>query len=386
MEHPSKFHADDLRRIRDKMRTGAIHWVRLTPAQRAELADEIEDLRETGAMKKRKPCSDKDKPRGPRTKNNKTTESTTAASTASLPPTASHDVPAQISNAPLQMHAAVPDSTPGVAPHTAPNAMHNTAPGVMPAPNALHNAAPGIMLQTAPATQSPAATASPVFLGMGLGEREPAFEFPSGSFDLFDFSDVDFSGLAKDDFANIPGWQLNTTNRDESWGGMSSTPAGFGDSSDSNPFPFNRTFNPTFDTSLQLAHANVAYLGTSGAPDGAFPFNPAFIASPQLAHAGGLIPTDGTSPATPDPTAMQGATATGPSTSVFSIITNTDGSKKRKRTEDGGEKPLRKMRSDKNKTRGPRTAKMDRAAGADPVARPKLRPRKKTTAEAAPPA
>ncbi|KAJ7911670.1 hypothetical protein B0H13DRAFT_1875625 [Mycena leptocephala] len=101
--------------------------------------------------------------------------------------------------------------------------------------------------------------------------------------------------------------------------------------------------------------------------------------------AGSLSTTDGTSPAAPDPTAMQGATtATGPSTSVFSIITNTNGSKKRKRTEDDGKKPLRKTRSDKDKPRGPRTGKKDSAAGANPVARPKPRPRKKTTTEAAP--
>jgi hypothetical protein len=55
--------ADAARRILDKLRSGTIHWVALTRSQRAEVAGEVEVLRESGAVKQRKQRSDKNKPR-----------------------------------------------------------------------------------------------------------------------------------------------------------------------------------------------------------------------------------------------------------------------------------------------------------------------------------
>ncbi|KAJ7066290.1 hypothetical protein C8F01DRAFT_1079919 [Mycena amicta] len=64
LRRPSKIPADDIRRILDKMRAGSIKWVVLTPAQRKEVAENVEKLRESGALKKRKARSDKNTTRG----------------------------------------------------------------------------------------------------------------------------------------------------------------------------------------------------------------------------------------------------------------------------------------------------------------------------------
>ncbi|KAJ7077506.1 hypothetical protein B0H15DRAFT_789614, partial [Mycena belliarum] len=61
METPSKIkHVESLRRLRDGWATGAISWVAMTPAQVAELADELTKIRASngGTVKKRKPRSD----------------------------------------------------------------------------------------------------------------------------------------------------------------------------------------------------------------------------------------------------------------------------------------------------------------------------------------
>jgi hypothetical protein len=79
---PSKLCADDARRIRDLMKTGAIHWVALTPSQCAEVAQEIEAEHAAGTLKKRKQRSDKDHPRGPRTKKSAATEGEAGAPAA----------------------------------------------------------------------------------------------------------------------------------------------------------------------------------------------------------------------------------------------------------------------------------------------------------------
>lgn len=59
---PIKLSADDAREIRDGLRSGAIHWVVLTPAQREEVAKEVSE----GPARKRKPRNDNGKKRGPR--------------------------------------------------------------------------------------------------------------------------------------------------------------------------------------------------------------------------------------------------------------------------------------------------------------------------------
>ncbi|KAJ7612797.1 hypothetical protein DFH06DRAFT_1344884 [Mycena polygramma] len=66
----SKIHARELREILDKVRRGGIHWVVLTAEQREEVAEEVEEIRESGALKTRKERCDKNKLRGPRSKKN----------------------------------------------------------------------------------------------------------------------------------------------------------------------------------------------------------------------------------------------------------------------------------------------------------------------------
>jgi hypothetical protein len=58
---PSKIAAADLRRLINKLRDGSMAWVLLTKSQREATAAEVEELHESGAVKKR----------GPRTKKNK---------------------------------------------------------------------------------------------------------------------------------------------------------------------------------------------------------------------------------------------------------------------------------------------------------------------------
>ncbi|KAJ7807199.1 hypothetical protein B0H14DRAFT_3483504 [Mycena olivaceomarginata] len=66
---PSKIPADDARRIRDLMRMEKIQLVALTRSQREKVAEEIEEMRATGTLPRRKGRSDKGGTRGPRAKN-----------------------------------------------------------------------------------------------------------------------------------------------------------------------------------------------------------------------------------------------------------------------------------------------------------------------------
>ncbi|KAJ7209359.1 hypothetical protein B0H12DRAFT_1278973 [Mycena haematopus] len=70
LARPSKMPAQDARRVFEKLRSGAIHWVSLTRSQREEVAAEVEEERESGTVKQRKPRNDKNKKRGPRVKKN----------------------------------------------------------------------------------------------------------------------------------------------------------------------------------------------------------------------------------------------------------------------------------------------------------------------------
>ncbi|KAJ7726081.1 hypothetical protein B0H14DRAFT_3519191 [Mycena olivaceomarginata] len=104
---PSKMAADAARRVLDKLRSGAIHWVALTRSQRAEVVEEVEALRESGAMKKRKQRSDKDKPRGLHAKKSKVTDPNASEDDSEEEP-----MPVSASRAPI-----VPTSAPR-APNT----------------------------------------------------------------------------------------------------------------------------------------------------------------------------------------------------------------------------------------------------------------------------
>ncbi|KAJ7728832.1 hypothetical protein DFH07DRAFT_782120 [Mycena maculata] len=68
---PIKLSADQAREIRDGLKSGAIHWVALTPSQREEVAKEISE----GPVRKRKSRNDQGKLRGPREGNSDTESS-----------------------------------------------------------------------------------------------------------------------------------------------------------------------------------------------------------------------------------------------------------------------------------------------------------------------
>jgi hypothetical protein len=135
---PSKLCADNARRIRDLMRTGAIHWVTLTASQRAEVAQEIEAERAAGTSKKRKQRSDKDHPRGPRAKKsaaNKGTEGE-AGTPAATAQSASDGVQATMALSPALglTEVGAPASSPVAAPTSVTAPASVTAPTSVAAP------------------------------------------------------------------------------------------------------------------------------------------------------------------------------------------------------------------------------------------------------------
>ncbi|KAJ7895490.1 hypothetical protein B0H14DRAFT_3627948 [Mycena olivaceomarginata] len=68
MVRPSQLRGQDVRLVVERLRNGTMRWVGLTKTQRNEVAAEVEKLRESGAAKPRRERSDKNQPRGPRTK------------------------------------------------------------------------------------------------------------------------------------------------------------------------------------------------------------------------------------------------------------------------------------------------------------------------------
>ncbi|KAJ7166570.1 hypothetical protein C8R43DRAFT_946115 [Mycena crocata] len=163
MQAPSKITSTEiLRKLRDGLRSGAIHWVHMTKSQQNELALELEARREAngGTLKKRAPRSDKGKKRASR--------STTAA-------TATVTAPAPVAAAPVVVPA-------GPAPAIVTPAFP-TATTQIPAVDTAAAPAP---LFVAPA---PIVTpAAPVF--------DEAFWDSLPDFDLTQFPNLDFNYVA----------------------------------------------------------------------------------------------------------------------------------------------------------------------------------------------
>ncbi|KAJ7894461.1 hypothetical protein B0H14DRAFT_3426867 [Mycena olivaceomarginata] len=167
MVRPSKMAAYAARRILDKLRSGAIHWVVLTRSQRAEVAEEVEALRESGAVKQRKQQSDKNKPCGLRTKKSKATDPNRSEDDSEEEPMpvsvpCTPNVPASAPRAPN-----VPMSAPRAQRPCAPNAPVSATQAPTAPPSATHAPnAPAFAFQPpnapAPATQAPSTPASAV--------------------------------------------------------------------------------------------------------------------------------------------------------------------------------------------------------------------------------
>lgn len=407
MQRPSKIPAEDARRIVDNLRTGAIHWVVLTAAQRAEVAAEVEELRESGAGKKpRKQRSDKNVPRGPRKKKNAEESDSDSDSEEEATSEEEHAAPASAPRA-----SAPRASTPRAS------APRTSAPRP-PTPRAStpHAGASAGVCATAqnPAVQNPAS--APAFgsaptPGFSVGVQPTStVSIVTGSqlgldmsCDPFDFTGMDFgpplnllpsfatqlgvdgdfpldplpsfsSQRTNDDFTdNGNSWQLNTSNREDGWLDASNTNGSFANSGAS-------AFNPGSGLYVDFnGPTNTPSFNNAGFNVG--DFNGSITTS---SNAGFTASTHPSTAAPGHTVADSTVTATGSSMSVFSVATNTPGTKKRKRTSaEGVKKAPRKTRSDKNKPRGPRTKK-DGTADTDADAPPKRKKKKTSAAEAAP--
>ncbi|KAJ7772494.1 hypothetical protein B0H14DRAFT_2632322 [Mycena olivaceomarginata] len=312
---PSKLCADDARRIRDLMRTGAIHWVMLTASQRAEVAQEMEAEHAAGTSKKRKQRSDKDHLCGPRPKKstaNKGTEGE-AGTPAATAQSASDGVQATMALSPALglTEVGAPASSPVAAPASvtapasvarSPRLISLAAPAsvTVPTSSPASVAAPQPHLPCCrtPASEASVASSAPAF-GGGVSTSTVDAAFGPG-FDLnFDFSFLDHPSFAHQFPAEEEVLRLNTSNLDhDNWGF-----GGLG--------------------------ANSQFLVVLQWDDEVFP---AALVLPNVNTA---------------------TTASTSSTSIFSVATDTTGNKKRKRSgNDGGEKRPCKTRSDKDKPRG----------------------------------
>ncbi|KAJ7823740.1 hypothetical protein B0H13DRAFT_1919507 [Mycena leptocephala] len=374
--NPSSMSAEGVRRIRDLLRTGAIHWVALTKSQRLELAKEIEEKRATSTMKTRKPCSNKDKvcrPRDKKDTNKGMEEGGTSTTAAAQTPNMAAAPTAQMPNAPTLNAAQTPVPNTAGTPTAAPDS-------TMQFPSAFPPTAAMLAVNIGPFD----------FTGVNLGcmlgvdlqlNTSNGFDF-DGTYDPWNFEGIDFgpmpgmADLLLNTSNNTGDLHLNTSNTDDHVhldlgfpnGNFASGPAnsttGFAFDSSGTPAS-NRDLSGTHALSsnsasnTQAAHANI------GVPSGYF-----------SAHNEFTI--------TPGPTTLPAA-ASAPSMSVFSVSTNTEPSRKRKHAEVDVEKPPRKARSDKNKPRGPRAKKnAGSTVNANANAQPKPKKRQKRATEARP--
>ncbi|KAJ7858439.1 hypothetical protein B0H13DRAFT_1901820 [Mycena leptocephala] len=377
--NPSSMSAEGARRIRDLLRTGAIHWVALTKTQRLELANEIEEKRAASTMKTRKPRSDKDKARGPRAKKhaNKGMEEGSASTAAAA-------------QAPT-MAAAPTAQTPNVP---ALNAAQTPVPNAAGTPTAVPDSTMQLPSAFPPAAATLTANIGPFdFTGINLGcmlgadlqlntsNTSNGFDF-DGTYDPWNFEGIDFgpmpgtADLLLNTSNNAGDLRLNTSNADDHL----HLDLGFPDGNLASG-PANSTTGFAFDNSGAPA-SNRDLSGTRALSSNS-------ASNMQAAHASigvasGYFGAHNEFTLTPGPT-MLPAAASAPSMSVFSVSTNTEPSRKRKHAEFDVEKPPRKARSDKNKPRGPRAKKnAGSTADADADARPKPKKRKKHATEAGP--
>ncbi|KAJ7137125.1 hypothetical protein C8R44DRAFT_869201 [Mycena epipterygia] len=366
MQRPSKIPAEDARRIVDNLRTGAIHWVVLTAAQRAEVAAEVEELRESGAGKKpRKQHSDKNVPRGPRKKKNaeesdsdSDNEEEAMSTPASAPRASAPHTPALCTSTP---HAG---TSAGVCASAQNPAAQNPAsvPAFGSAPT------PGFSVGVQPTSTVSMAAGSQLDLDMS---RDP-----------FDFTGMDFgpplnplpsfaTQLGVDgDFPLDPFPSFLSQHTNDNFTDNGNSFANSGASTFNPDSGLYGDFNGATNTpSFNNAGFNVGDFNGSITTSS---FNAGFTAS---MHPSTAVPGHTVADST--------VTATGSSTSVFSVATNTAEKKRKRISAEGVEKAPRKTRSDKNKPRGPRTKK-DGAAGTDADAPPKRKKKKTSAAEAVP--
>ncbi|KAJ7918561.1 hypothetical protein B0H13DRAFT_1869331 [Mycena leptocephala] len=370
ISRPSKIPAADLRRLVDKLRDGSMAWVSLTKSQREATAVEVEGLRESGAVKKRKPHSDKDKPRGPRAKKNKKkntqasesedeevgedesedededegededdTSRQRAARTSAIPPSITRAPVGHVSSGQL-VAPATQASTAAIAAASFPGMSFPSAAPAAETPAAATVVAsfPGAFAPVSSVGFRPQFVYDPTF-----DPFRPQFVYDP-TFDPFDFTGMDFDTPLDPilfapqtdlDFTNDGAlWHLNTSNREDGWVNAS-----------------NSTGTDVAVGPVPIAHVNS---GTSAG--------------------------------------YEGVGNRGPLMTVFSVMTNTTTAttntlatktKKRKRAAgdvDGAEKPVRRARAKKNNEGTSTTAGM----GASERPKPHPKHKKKTASAAVP--
>ncbi|KAJ7724934.1 hypothetical protein DFH07DRAFT_971051 [Mycena maculata] len=147
---PIKLSADQAREIRDGLRSGAIHWVALTPSQREEVAKEINE----GPVRKRKPRNDQGRPRGPREGNSDAESSDSDSSSDS-----SSDEEEEEEPMPRQRRSATTSTSRNKAPAPTTSAGSNSGPPA-PMPSISNATAPAVCELNAPVRMAPTSTDS----------------------------------------------------------------------------------------------------------------------------------------------------------------------------------------------------------------------------------
>ncbi|KAJ7777823.1 hypothetical protein DFH07DRAFT_950874 [Mycena maculata] len=366
MRPPSKLHADDARRIQDKLRTGAIHWVALTKTQRDELTEEIEEERAAGVPKKRKTRSDKDKPRGPRAKKDATNgeDATETPDKVQMPPAPLQQLPhARPATPTVQAFTRTPDPTTTPSMQAFTHAPDAAAVPTVHSTNPAQNIVPTLPTQELP--HMPAAATAPAASTALFGVRiqpgaaatdagsqlafdfsnVPRFDFGNVDYDPLDFMDINFGVDTNIDLSMGSNWCLNTSNRDTSWPMDDNLASG----------AFTNTSNSCLDSNGALAwNGSGGMAASSNTPS----LDPALNSAAEATPARGGIPAGVLStpsyvfPTVLGRTGIQAAnSAAGSTAAVFFTTTNTAPRKKPKRVEDDAEKPARKSRSDKGKPR-----------------------------------
>ncbi|KAF8145172.1 hypothetical protein K438DRAFT_1992111 [Mycena galopus ATCC 62051] len=223
MTRTSKLSAEHACDIHQKLRSGAIHWVALTKAQRDAVAQEIEAERAQGPLKPRKERRDKGETRGPyekADKNNNNTPSVANAAGSSTPPGVT---PSVVSAAGSSTTNTIPATGPTVANDAVPSATNtagcSTPPGVLSVANdtvpSTTNTVPLTMddvIPTAANDSLPASTHDTLSIFLD----SLATYGPAGDPREFDYTELDLSlpslqQLPEDETPFLDVW-LNTSN------------------------------------------------------------------------------------------------------------------------------------------------------------------------------
>ncbi|KAJ7145932.1 hypothetical protein C8R44DRAFT_863757 [Mycena epipterygia] len=426
MVRPSRLGGQDVRLVVERLRNGTMRWVGLTKSQREEVAAEVEELRESGAAKRRQERSDKNQPRGPRAKKVRHDESDGSDSDDDDNAESDRDNSDDESDKDEDDVDRVPVVSPliGVRPtasaqSSASSAHTSAAPGATQWPTHLA-AAPAVLFGSAPTsgvlipgtTAIPVSSSAPLAVGSLPYDESFNWNFSGMEFgppmDMF----VPFASQSSgDNFSdNTSRWQLNTSNHEDGWMDAPNSAGGINGGG-----ALSTDFNGGGASLAAGSHGSALYTQPAAgyAQGGASvqlsaPAYAAQVNAPAIGYAQGSGGMSASTVGAADdvfPAALVAAgahpAAAGSSMSVFSVTTNTTATKKRKTVEGGaaekpkkraskkrdageGEAPARKAHTTKKKATGAGAgagADAGEHAGAD--AQPRRKKQKKSAAAAA---